>query len=87
MRQSSELQSENARDLIVAWALTTEALLGTGDPEIVESIFKNARQHASQWSDERRSRELQAVLSGEATEAIFNPEFIRSYRRDCITTP
>jgi hypothetical protein len=84
MRQSPELQREHARDLICAWALATEALIGTCDPDTVELMFNTARDRASGWSDERRAAELQAVLSGELTATIFNSEFVQRYRRDLL---
>jgi hypothetical protein len=81
VRQSRELQREHARDLICAWALATEAILGTCDPDRIEAMFEAARDAASEWSDERRDRELQEVLDGRLTASIFNPEFVRAYRQ------
>jgi hypothetical protein len=81
VRQSRELQREHARDLICAWALATEAILGTCDPDRIEVMFEAARHAASEWSEERRERELQDVLDGRLTASIFNPEFVRAYRQ------
>jgi hypothetical protein len=81
LRQSRELQREHARDLICAWALATEAILGACDPDRIEAMFDAAREAASDWSDERRERELQDVVEGRLTAAIFNPEFVRAYRQ------
>jgi hypothetical protein len=81
MRHSQELQSEHARDLICAWALATEAVLGIGDPDKVEAVFQTARRQAEGWSDEHRSSQLLAVADGGLPSEIFNPEFIRRYRR------
>jgi hypothetical protein len=84
MRQSPELQREHVRDLICAWALATEALVGTCDPDTVELMFNTARERASLWSDEDKARELHAVVSGELTRTIFNATFVENYRRDLI---
>jgi hypothetical protein len=85
MRQSPELQREHARDLICAWALATEALLGTCDADTVELMFNTARERAELWSDDQKAKELQAALAGELTATIFNAEFVQKYRRERLT--
>ena len=44
-------------------------------------MFEAAREAAEGWSDEHRERELQDVVEGRLTAAIFNPEFVRAYRQ------
>jgi hypothetical protein len=81
LRQSRELQREHARDLICAWALATEAILGTCGPDRIEAMFEAAKEAAAEWSDERRDAELRDVLAGRLTASIFNPDFISAYRQ------
>ncbi len=85
MRQSPELQREHARDLICAWALVTESLLGACDAETIERMFEAAKARTEGWSEERRAAELTSALSGELTATVFNPEFVAGYRRSGLS--
>jgi len=81
MRPSPELQRENARDLVCAWALATEELLATCDPDKLSDMFETAKERASEWTDEQKAANTRAATDGSLTARIFSAKFIARYRR------
>ena len=82
MRQSPELQREHTRDLICAWALATEALLRTADPDALERIFTAAQERAAMESGS--DDQLRAAVNGSLAAEIFSPEFLQQCRRELV---